>query len=60
MAENPGLGGTADVVDYARRLSKRIIHLDPMAPSRASTIRKLRIDLGFELVERVTSGARTA
>jgi hypothetical protein len=28
--ESGGLGGTADVVQYARQLSKKIIHLNPM------------------------------
>jgi hypothetical protein len=28
-----GLGGTADIVDYARQLSKKIVHLNPIARS---------------------------
>ena len=30
MQKSNGLGGTADVVQYARQLSKRIVHLNPI------------------------------
>ncbi len=30
-----GLGGTADVVDYAQQLGKRVIHIDPVARRRS-------------------------